>query len=202
MAFRNQLQIRLAGLEENFDLPPFPIDPDDLFLRQFRICADKSDPVFFVLLVPNADNPGRNFLVFTNHDSYGEKVFASAAALFTDAENLIDGELLSFIKETVTPDYDKFVNVAKQYGDDAGSFGDSSENIAQMVENIRASMEEVSKAIQNIAESTQDTADLSSRVNDSVMVAADVVSNVNEMTNKQEAVAGTLEEIVRRFKLK
>ncbi len=112
------------------------------------------------------------------------------------------GELLSFIKETVTPDYDKFVNVAKQYGDDAGSFGDSSENIAQMVENIRASMEEVSKAIQNIAESTQDTADLSSRVNDSVMVAADVVSNVNEMTNKQEAVAGTLDEIVRRFKLK
>ena len=112
------------------------------------------------------------------------------------------GELLTFIKETVTPDYDKFVTVAKQYGDDAGSFGDSSENIAQMVENIRASMEEVSKAIQNIAESTQDTADLSSRVNDSVMVAADVVSNVNEMTNKQEAVAGTLEEIVGRFKLK
>jgi methyl-accepting chemotaxis protein len=112
------------------------------------------------------------------------------------------GELLGFIKDTVTPDYDKFVNLAKQYGDDAGHFGDSSENIAQMVENIRASMEEVSKAIQNIAESTQDTADLSSRVNDSVMAAADVVSNVNEMTNKQEAVAGTLEEIVGKFKLK
>ncbi|SCY19437.1 methyl-accepting chemotaxis protein [Butyrivibrio sp. INlla14] len=112
------------------------------------------------------------------------------------------GELLTFIKETVTPDYDKFVGLAKQYGDDAGSFGDSSENIAQMVENIRASMEEVSKAIQNIAESTQDTADLSSRVNDSVMAAADVVSNVNEMTNKQEQVAGTLEEIVGKFKLK
>ena len=112
------------------------------------------------------------------------------------------GELLGFIKETVTPDYDKFVGLAKQYGDDAGSFGDSSENIAQMVENIRAAMEEVSKAIQNIAESTQDTADLSSRVNDSVMAAADVVSNVNDMTNKQEEVAGTLEEIVGKFKLK
>ncbi len=112
------------------------------------------------------------------------------------------GELLGFIKDTVTPDYDKFVGLAKQYGDDAGAFGDSSEKIAQMVENIRASMEEVSKAIQNIAESTQDTADLSSRVNDSVMVAADVVSNVNEMTTKQEAVAGTLEEIVGKFKLK
>ena len=111
------------------------------------------------------------------------------------------GELLEFIKETVTPDYDNFVNVAKQYGDDADSFGGSSENIAQMVENIRSAMEEVSKAIQNIAESTQDTADLSSRVNDSVMAAADVVSNVNDMSSKQEAIAGTLEEIVGKFKL-
>ncbi len=112
------------------------------------------------------------------------------------------GELLGFIKDTVTPDYDKFVQLAVQYGDDAGAFGDSSENIANMVENIRSAMEEVSKAIQNIAESTQDTADLSSRVNDSVMAAADVVSDVNEMTNKQEAVAGTLEEIVGKFKLR
>ncbi|MCR5404500.1 MAG: methyl-accepting chemotaxis protein [Butyrivibrio sp.] len=112
------------------------------------------------------------------------------------------GELLTFIKETVTPDYDRFVNLAKQYGIDADSFGGSSENIAHMVENIRAAMEEVSKAIQNIAESTQDTADLSSRVNDSVMAAADVVSNVNDMSSKQEAIAGTLEEIVGKFKLK
>ena len=112
------------------------------------------------------------------------------------------GELLGFIKDTVTPDYDKFVQLAVQYGDDAGAFGDSSENIANMVENIRSAMEEVSKAIQNIAESTQDTADLSSQVNDSVMAAADVVSDVNEMTNKQEAVAGTLEEIVGKFKLR
>ena len=112
------------------------------------------------------------------------------------------GELLEFIKETVTPDYDNFVNVAKQYGDDADSFGGSSENIAQMVENIRSAMEEVSKAIQNIAESTQDTADLSSRVNDSVMAAADVVSNVNDMSSKQNEIAGTLGEIVGQFKLK
>ncbi len=111
------------------------------------------------------------------------------------------GELLGFIKETVTPDYDHFVEVARQYGDDADSFGGSSENIAQMVENIRSAMEEVSKAIQNIAESTQDTADLSSRVNDSVMAAADVVSNVNDMSSKQEAIAGSLEEIVGKFKL-
>ena len=112
------------------------------------------------------------------------------------------GELLTFIKETVTPDYDNFVNVAKQYGNDADSFGGSSENIAQMVENIRSAMEEVSKAIQNIAESTQDTADLSSRVNDSVMAAADVVSNVNDMSSRQEEIAGSLEEIVGKFKLK
>lgn len=112
------------------------------------------------------------------------------------------GELLGFIKETAIPDYDNFVNVAKQYGSDADSFGASSEKIASMAENIRSAMDEVSKAIQNIAESTQDTADLSSRVNDSVMAASDVVTNVNDMTTKQEDIANTLGEIVGKFKLK
>ncbi|AOZ96003.1 methyl-accepting chemotaxis protein [Butyrivibrio hungatei] len=111
-------------------------------------------------------------------------------------------ELLGFIKETAIPDYDNFVNVAKQYGSDADSFGVSSEKIAGMAENIRSAMDEVSKAIQNIAESTQDTADLSSRVNDSVLAASDVVSNVNDMTTKQEDIANTLGEIVGKFKLK
>ena len=39
VAFTDQVEIRLAGLEKHFDLPPFPIDPDDLFLGEFRICT-------------------------------------------------------------------------------------------------------------------------------------------------------------------
>jgi methyl-accepting chemotaxis protein len=34
------------------------------------------------------------------------------------------------------------------------------------------------------------------------MAAADVVSNVNDMSSKQEEIAGTLGEIVGKFKLK
>ena len=159
-----------------------------------------------------AGDAGKGFAVVASEIN---KLASSTSEAVEQIRNTIDGvqeafgtlsnssgELLEFIKETVTPDYDNFVNVARQYGDDASSFGGSSENIAQMVENIRSAMEEVSKAIQNIAESTQDTADLSSRVNDSVMTAADVVSNVNDMSGKQKEIAGTLGEIVGQFKLK
>lgn len=112
------------------------------------------------------------------------------------------GELLNFIRETVTPDYGNFVDVAKQYGESADVIGSQAEKIAEMTENIRSAMEEVSKAIQNIAESTQYTADRSSHVNDTVISAVDIVSEVNDMSAKQEAVADSLEGIVGNFKLK
>ena len=52
---------------------------------------------FLFSLIPNADDFGRNLLVFTNHDIHGKKVLAAAPALLADAENLFDGKLLSFI---------------------------------------------------------------------------------------------------------
>lgn len=97
MAFRYQLQIGLACLKEYLNLPPLSVDPDDLFFGQFGICTDESNPVFLVFLIPNADDFGRNLLVFTNHDIHGKKVLAAAPALLADAENLFDGKLLSFI---------------------------------------------------------------------------------------------------------
>ena len=44
--------------------------------------------------------------------------------------------LLYFVKDTVTPDYNKFVSVAQQYGEDAESFAEISEKIAEMSETI------------------------------------------------------------------
>lgn len=111
-------------------------------------------------------------------------------------------ELLSFLKDTVTPDYDNFVEVGKQYGKDAMLFGNQSQQVAEMVENIRAAMNEVSSAIQNIAESTQDTASHSSDINDSVNNVSEVVGSVTDMSTKQQTIAKDLDGIVGKFKLK
>lgn len=51
VAFRDQLKIGLTGLEEDLNLPSFVINPNALFLREFRIRADKGDPVFLILRI-------------------------------------------------------------------------------------------------------------------------------------------------------
>ena len=110
-------------------------------------------------------------------------------------------ELLTFLKETVTPDYDNFVNVAQQYGEDALSFGQTSASIAEMVGTIRGAMSEVSSAIQNITESTQDTATRSSDITDTVNSVSNVVENVSDMSSKQSVIAKNLAGVVANFKL-
>ena len=81
-------------------------------------------------------------------------------------------------------------------------FGNQSQQVAEMVENIRAAMNEVSSAIQNIAESTQDTASHSSDINDSVNNVSEVVGSVTDMSTKQQTIAKDLDGIVGKFKLK
>lgn len=110
-------------------------------------------------------------------------------------------ELLNFLQETVTPDYDKFVGVGQQYGDDAQMFGNLFEKITEMVESINRTMDEVNYAVQSIAESAQDTATSSSEVTETVNNVSDTVSEVSTMAKNQNDVAEKLSGIVGRFKL-
>ncbi len=110
-------------------------------------------------------------------------------------------ELLAFLQETVTPDYDSFVDIAKQYGEDAQSFYDASTNIANMSENIRMIMQEVTDAIQSVAESTTDTTYTSSKVTDAVEEVSTDVETISSMSTEQEEIALDLNNIVSTFKL-
>ncbi len=118
-------------------------------------------------------------------------------------DNLTDGskDMLGFVKETVTPDYNDFVGVAEQYVQDAKTMEDTSVKIAEMASNINRIMSEVTQAIQNIAESSQTTADNSSSVMESVEDVSIVVEHVLDMSAKQKEVSSELNEIVNRFKL-
>ncbi|MCR4781553.1 MAG: methyl-accepting chemotaxis protein [Lachnospiraceae bacterium] len=110
-------------------------------------------------------------------------------------------ELLDFLQETVTPDYDKFVGVGKQYGEDAQMFGSLFDSITEMVTSINRTMDEVNYAVQSIAESAQDTATSSSEVTDTVNNVSSTVNEVSTMAKNQEDVATNLSDIVGKFKL-
>lgn len=110
-------------------------------------------------------------------------------------------ELLKFIETRVKPDYDNFVSVARQYGEDATTIDHTSSRISEMADNIRQIMTEVTNAIQNIAESTQNTANISSKIMNSVSVVSGVVEDVSKMSEDQEVIAKNLSEVVGRFQL-
>lgn len=110
-------------------------------------------------------------------------------------------DLLSFMRETVNPDYNKFVETANQYGKDAVFFAEVSEKVTSMANDIRQIMNEVTKAIQNIAESSQTTSEISSSILDRVDTVSNTVNEVSEMSENQQNIADTLDSVVKKFQL-
>nr|MCR5545549.1 methyl-accepting chemotaxis protein [Lachnospiraceae bacterium] len=86
--------------------------------------------------------------------------------------------LLGFVRETVGPDYEKFVAIGREYGSDAQKFGELADNIAEMVRYISESMEQVNAAVAEIAESATNTATSSAEVTDTVGVAGEMMSRM------------------------
>ena len=110
--------------------------------------------------------------------------------------------ILGFLNETVAPQYDGFVGVAEQYGQDAEEFHDISQKISDISKRVNDTMEQVSRAMAQIANAAQDTADLSVRVADSVNEVSDTVTDVNGISQQQSSIAESLRESVSHFKLK
>jgi methyl-accepting chemotaxis protein len=110
-------------------------------------------------------------------------------------------DLLVFVKETVAPDYENFINIGHQYGEDARAFGDLTGKISVMVDNIRESMDQVNAAVASIAESTNETAESSATVTDTVEEVNSLVDDISRMAQSQQDISTSLNEIVNSFKL-
>lgn len=113
-----------------------------------------------------------------------------------EAKNLLD-----FIQNTVTPDYNSFVEISKQYGNDATAIEHNSTKISEMTNSISHIMKEVNEAIQTIADSAQNTADSSVQIRNAVSEVSQVVNDVSEMSEEQQNIANNLNEVVGKFKL-
>lgn len=126
-----------------------------------------------------------------------QAVQTAFAGLSSDAK-----AILSFLNDTVAPQYDTFVKVAEQYGTDAETFRKVAEHIAATSRQVNETMTQVSGAIEQIANSAQDTAELSSQVSNAVDQVSGSVEDVNTMSQQQSAAAKDLHEVVSHFRLK
>lgn len=116
--------------------------------------------------------------------------------------NLTDNskQLLGFVTDTVTPDYDKFVGVAKQYGEDAKKIEELSRHLSEMTESIESIIGEVKDAIGCIAESSQQTAESGKAIMDTVNDVSSVVDHLADRSVEQMNIAGELKTVVDKFK--
>lgn len=110
-------------------------------------------------------------------------------------------ELLQFVTDTVTPDYQSFVHTAVQYGDDADSIRESTVNIAELTDHIEKIVNEVTEAVSSIAESSQEVASSSAAIVEALDGATEVVGQLNEKAEEQATIASDLTNVVSRFKL-
>ena len=158
-----------------------------------------------------AGEAGRGFAVVASEINKLASQTAEAVDRIKGTTNEIQGafhdmadgsnKLLTFVTETVTPDYDNFVEVGHQYGEDAELFGRLASQIDEMTDMISNSMSEVNEAVASIAESTQDTSSKSAEINDSVSNVSGAVESVAEMAQQQQKTANNLIDIVNQFKL-
>lgn len=110
-------------------------------------------------------------------------------------------ELLGFVQDTVSPDYQKFVEVARQYGEDATSIDESSDRISNMSYAIENIMQEVTDAIQNIAEAAQNTTELSSNIMEAITQLSGNVTDISDMSDRQDIIVKDLNDVVSKFTL-
>ena len=101
----------------------------------------------------------------------------------------------------MAPDYSNFVEVAEQYGRDAEAIDETSNQIFTMSESIKQIMQEVTYAIQSIAEATENTTELSSDIMGSIDIVSDDVSDISDMSDKQDVIVQNLNEVVGKFTL-
>ncbi len=110
-------------------------------------------------------------------------------------------DILDFVKNKVTPDYDSFVAVASQYGQDAEEIAHISQNISDMSNTIKHIMTEVTQAIQSIAQASQSTADISNGILSAVEEVNENAADISGMSEDTNKIANKLNEVVGRFKI-
>lgn len=109
--------------------------------------------------------------------------------------------LLQFVQNTVTPDYDMLIEVAKQYGSDAVAIESSSRRIEEMMNGIAATIGQVGDAVGSVEASSRHTMQNGDDILHSIEEVSHVVSQVTDMSVQQESIASELAQEVANFRL-
>jgi len=110
-------------------------------------------------------------------------------------------DILNFIVNKIKPDYESFVVVGKQYGDDATVFNELSSNIGNSMNIVNETVSEISKAIENVSATAEESVASSEEILASVSESVMAIGEITKASQSQAILAEKLNVMVHKFKL-
>ncbi|MFZ5969053.1 MAG: methyl-accepting chemotaxis protein [Bacillota bacterium] len=117
--------------------------------------------------------------------------------------NLSDNssEILQFIDEKVSKDYEVLVNTGIQYEKDAEFIRSLIDNFNSHVMNIAATIEQVSAAIESVSATSEETTASSQEISSNVSQVTEAVEEVAKVSQVQAELAEKLNSMIQKFKV-
>lgn len=110
-------------------------------------------------------------------------------------------DVLKFINDKVTPDYEMFVKVGNQYENDAQYVFSFSEYISKSIDQIVEGMKQTTLSIEGVAASTQKSSESSQDILRFMVKTSVATDKIAETSSKQAEMAEKLNGIVCKFKI-
>lgn len=114
---------------------------------------------------------------------------------------LNSSDILNYIEETVSKDYDTFIGIGVQYGKDAELQNQLTQELAVSVEGISATISGVNSAIQSVSATAEETSASSSEIALNVNETLSHIQRVALKAEKQAQIAEDLNALVNKFKI-
>ncbi|MGK0468643.1 methyl-accepting chemotaxis protein [Clostridium sp.] len=110
-------------------------------------------------------------------------------------------DVLNFIDNKVTPDYQLSVDTGKQYGDDAIIFKDLSTDIGNSMNIVNKTVFEIKKAIETVSSTSEESVSSSEEILTSVDESVMAIAEITKASQNQAILAEKLNNMVQKFKL-
>lgn len=124
-----------------------------------------------------------------NIQEISSQVMASVGELSENASRMI-----GFVQDVVLPDYDKFVNVGNQYNENAISFDQLMQEIAQDAGEARNMIEQIMRQVEDIAVTIKESSD---GISDVASNANDLAGYMNQIGDEMNRTEQSADELMR-----
>ena len=129
-----------------------------------------------------------------NIQNINEQVMKAVRGLVRSSEQII-----SYINESILPDYESFVKGGQQYSDDAIHIGDTMLRYKESTHGILKTMMDITEAIEGISQAVEESADGVTEAAVSIDTLVRSIAAVDEKMDENSRVAGNLNEEAANF---